>query len=179
MEKMNWFYDEDTGRYVIKSSARILFPNFEGAEQDYNQAGKRNFRLQLTEDLAEEMRDRGVHVRMREGRDDEEDDQYLMKVGVYQDAEIRLLSGKAMTRVLIENDDRGMPTKNDQGRLIDGEFRKGHIKNGEISLEFHVSRNSKVSGSSPYVRVDTMIIPIRKSRLLEDYEDYDDDPFDE
>ena len=168
MEKMNWFYDEDTGRYVIKSSARILFPNFEGAEQDFNQAGKRNFRLQLTEDLAEEMRNRGVHVRMREGRDDEEDDQYLMKVGVYPDADIRLLSGKAMSSIAPEN-----------LAMIDREFRKGHIKNGEISLEFHVSKNTKVATSSPYVRVDTMIIPIRKSRLLEDYEDYDDDPFDE
>ena len=168
MNKMNWFYDEDTGRYVIKGSARILFPNFEGAEQDYNQAGKRNFRLQLTEDLAEEMQNRDVHVRVREGRDEEEDDQYLMKVGVYPDADIRLLSGKAMTNLAFDN-----------LSMIDREFRKGHIKNGEISLEFHVSKNTKVASSSPYVRVDTMIIPIRKSRLLEEYEDYDDEPFDE
>lgn len=175
-----WFYDEDTGRYVVKN-ARMLFPNFQGAEQDYNQPGKRNFRLQLTEDLAEEMRNRGVHVRMREGRDETEDDQYLMKVGVYQDADIRLLSGKAKTRVILDNDDRGMPTKDDQGKLIDSEFKKGHIKNGEIGIEFHVSKNTRVATSSPYVRVDTMIIPIRKSRLLEDYEDYedDDDPFDD
>lgn len=175
MIENKWFYDEDTGRYVIKASARILFPNFEGAEQDYNQAGKRNFRLQLDEDLAKEMEERGVHVRMRPARDDEEDDQYLMKVGVYQDADIRLLSGKAMSKVIIDNDDRGMPTKADQGKMVDDEFRKGHIKNGEISLEFHVSKNTKVSTSSPYVRVDTMIIPIRKSRLLEEYDDYEDD----
>ena len=174
MENKICFYDEDTGRYIVKK-ARILFPNFEGVEQDYNQAGKRNFRLQLPEDLAEEMKSRGVHVRFREARDDYEDDQYLMKVSVYQDAEIRLLSGKAMTRVLIENDDRGIATRNDQGKLIDGEFRKGHIKNGEISLEFHVSKNTKVATSSPYVRVDTMIIPIRKSRVLEDYDEYEDE----
>ena len=176
MADFSWFYDEDTGRYVVRN-ARILFPNFEGVEQDYNQAGKRNFRLQLTPDLAEEMRNRGVHVRYREGRDDTEDDQYLMKVSVYQDAEIRMISGKARTPVLIENDDRGLPSPNDQGRLIDSEFRKGHIKNGEIDMEFHVSKNTRVASSSPYVRIDTMIIPIRKSRLLEEYED--DDPFDD
>ena len=180
MEHNNWFYDEDTGRYIVKK-ARILFPNFEGVEQDYNMAGKRNFRLQLPEDLAEEMKSRGVHVRCREARDEYEEDQHLMKVSIYQDAEIRLLSGKAMTRVIIENDDRGMATKNDQGKMIDNEFRKGHIKNGDISLEFHVSKNTKVVGSSPYVRVDTMIIPIRKSRLLEDYDEYEDEeaPFDD
>lgn len=172
----NWFYDEDTGRYVIKG-ARILFPNFEGVEQDYNQAGKRNFRLMVSEDLADEMVRRGVNVRFREARDETEDDQRLIKVGIYQDAEIRLLSGKAMSRILIENDDRGIATKNDQGKLIDSEFKKGHIRNGEIDIEFHVSKNTRVATSSPYVRVDTMIIPIRKSRLLEDYEDYEDDPF--
>lgn len=172
----NWFYDEDTGRYVIKG-ARILFPNFEGVEQDYNQAGKRNFRLLVSEDLADEMVRRGVNVRFREARDETEDDQRLIKVGIYQDAEIRLLSGKAMSKILIENDDRGIATKNDQGKLIDSEFKKGHIRNGEIDIEFHVSKNTRVATSSPYVRVDTMIIPIRKSRLLEDYEDYEDDPF--
>lgn len=176
MAEKKWFYDEETGRYVVKG-ARILFPNFEGIEQDYNQAGKRNFRLMLSEDLADEMVRRGVNVRFREARDETEDDQRLIKVGIYQDAEIRLLSGKAMTRVLIENDERGIATKNDQGRLVDSEFKKGHIKNGEIDIEFHVSKNTRVATSAPYVRVDTMIIPIRKSRLLEDYEDYEDDPF--
>ena len=176
MAEKKWFYDEETGRYVVKG-ARILFPNFEGVEQDYNQAGKRNFRLMLSEDLADEMVRRGVNVRFREARDETEDDQRLIKVGIYQDAEIRLLSGKAMTRVLIENDERGIATKNDQGRLVDSEFKKGHIKNGEIDIEFHVSKNTRVATSAPYVRVDTMIIPIRKSRLLEDYEDYEDDPF--
>ena len=176
MAEKKWFYDEETGRYVVKG-ARILFPNFEGVEQDYNQAGKRNFRLMLSEDLADEMVRRGVNVRFREARDETEDDQRLIKVGIYQDAEIRLLSGKAMTRVLIENDERGIATKHDQGRLVDSEFKKGHIKNGEIDIEFHVSKNTRVATSAPYVRVDTMIIPIRKSRLLEDYEDYEDDPF--
>ena len=178
MTTMKWTYDEDTGRYIVKN-ARILFPNFQGAEQDYNVAGKRNFNLQITKDLADELSERGVHVRFREARNDEEDDQYLCKVGVYRDAEIRLLSGKAMTRVLIENDDRGLPTENDQGKMVDSEFRKGHIKNGEIGLEFHVSKNTRVASAAPYLRVDTMVVPIRKSRLLEEYEDYEDDPFDE
>lgn len=163
MSNFECFYDEESGRYIVKG-ARILFPNFEGAEQDYNQAGKRNFRLQLDKDTAEEMKSRGVYVRFREARDETEDDQYLMKVGIYQDADIRLLSGRAMTALTPETFE-----------LVDREFRKGHVANGDISLEFHISKNTRVTASSPYARVDTMIIPIRKSRLLTEYEDYDSD----
>jgi len=158
----NCFYDEETGRYVVKG-ARILFPNFEGAEQDYNQAGKRNFRLQLTEGMADEMKSRGVYVRAREGRDETEETQYLMKIGVYTDADVRLLSGRTMTALTPDNFD-----------MVDREFRKGHVKNGEIDLEFHISKNTRVMSSSPYARLDTIILPIRKSRILEDYEDYED-----
>lgn len=174
MYNMTWNYDEDTGRYIVKN-ARILFPNFQGAEQDYNIAGKRNFNLQITEELAHVLEGEGVRVRAREPRNDDEDTQYLIKVGVYRDAEIRMLSGRAMTRVLIENDDRGLPTKNDQGNLVDDEFRRGHVRNGEIKVEFHVSRNTRVANAMIYIRLDTMIIPIRKSKLLEEYEDYEDE----
>lgn len=180
MNEMTYIYDNDTGRYVVKK-ARIMFPNFRGAEQDYNAKGKRNFNLQITEELAEDLKEQGVHVRYREPRDENEEGRHLVKVGVYRDADIRMLSGKAMTKILIHNDDRGMPMPDDQGGIVDDEYAKGHIKNGEIMLEFHLSRNTKVVSSAPYVRVDTMIIPIRKSRLLEEFEDYEDDdlPFDD
>ena len=178
MSNMTWNYDEDTGRYIVKNAV-VRFPNIQGAQQDYNQEGKRNFNLQIDESLAEELKDRGVHVRTRDGREEDEV-QHLVKIGVYRDADIRMLSGKAMTRVVIENDDRGLPTENDQGRMVDDEFRRGHVKNGEVCLEFHISRNTRVATSSPYCRVDTLIIPIRKSRLLSEYEDYEDDmPFDD
>ena len=163
MSNMTWFYDEETGRYVVKG-ARILFPNFSGDEQDYNQAGKRNFRLLLTADLAEEMKSRGVYIRERPPREDDDEPQYLMKVGIYSDADVRLLTDRKMRPLTIGDFD-----------LVDKEFRKGHVGNGDISIEYHVSKNTKVQTSSPYVRADTVIIPIRKSRLLADYEEYDDD----
>lgn len=164
----SFIYDEETGRYIVKS-ARILFPNFEGAEQDYNMAGKRNFRLDISPDLADEMRDLGVAVREREMENG--DMQYLLKVSVYPDADIRFLSGRSMSKMPIDNKN----PQNDSGEVIDGEFRRGHIKNGEISVEFHISKNTRVAMSSPYVRLDTAILPVRKSRLLEDYEEGDDD----
>lgn len=169
MEKLNWEYDELSGRYIVKG-ARVLFANFEGAEQDYNQKGKRNFRLQLDESLKDEIKRQGVYVRERPGRDEFDDPQYLMKVGVYGDADIRLLSGRTMTKVPITTD-----PATDGGSLIDREFQKGHVENGRIDIEFHVSKNTRVASSSPYVRVDTMIIPIRKSKLLDGYDDIDDE----
>ena len=163
MSTMTWKYDEETGRYIVKG-ARILFPNFEGVEQDYNMKGKRNFRLQLDEDFAQEMKSRGIYVRERDPRNDDEERQFLMKVGVYDNSDVRLLSGRAMTALTPET-----------FLMVDREYQKGHVVNGDIDLEIHVSKNTKVAASSPYVRLDTAIIPIRKSKLLEDYEDYEGD----
>lgn len=167
---MTWFYDDETGHYVVKG-ARILFPNFQGAEQDYNPAGKRNFRLQVNSDLAEELRSQGISVREREGRDDTEETQYLVKIGVYPTVDIILRDGNKNNRMVIDNKDH----ENDDGDLIDGEFSKGHIKNGDISVEFHISRNTRVPNGSLYTRADVVILPVRKSKLLEDIEDDDDD----
>ena len=61
----------------------------------------------------------------------------------------------------------------DDGPAIDRWFRKGHVYNGDISLEFNLSKNTKIATSSPYLRLDCMIIPIRKSRLMDEYQDYE------
>lgn len=171
---MHWEYDELSNRYVVKG-ATIRFTNFDGAEQDYNQKGKRNFRLELDETLRDEIKRQGVYVRERPGRDEFDDPQYLMKVGIYPDADIRMLSGRTLTKVpILTEDERRRDPDRDGGALIDREFQKGHVENGKIDIEFHITKNTRVATSSPYVRVDTMIIPIRKSKLLEEY-DLDDD----
>lgn len=166
----SWNYDEFTRHYIVRD-ARVLFANFAGAAQDYNQEGRRNFRLEISEDLAKELENQGVYVRAREARDDSGETQYLVKVSVYPDAEIRFLNGRSMSTVVIDNEDK----TRDMGRLVDNEFRKGHIMNGEVKIEFHVSKNTRVATSSPYLRIDTMILPIRKSQLLEEYEQYEDE----
>ena len=160
---MNTIYDEITGHNIVKN-ARILFPNFSGEEQDYNQAGKRNFRLVIEKALADELEERGCNIHTRPARDETEEDQYTVKIGVYRDADVRLLSGKAMTVLDPEEYD-----------MVDNEYRKGHVKNGEIGVEFHVSINNRVKNGSPYLRLDTIILPIGKSRLLEDYQDFEEE----
>lgn len=162
-----WAYDENSGRYVIRN-CRVMYANFEGAEQQYNQAGKRNFKLVIPEDLAEELKARGINVREMESREDDDERRFLVKIGVYPDADIRLESGRMLTKMHIPSSNKD---EDDDGRMIDMEFRAGHVKNGECKMEFHVSRNTRITSASPYLRVDVMIIPVRKSSLLEEYED--------
>jgi len=47
------------------------------------------------------------------------------------------------------------------------------VRNGEIQMEFHVSVNTRLSKPTPYLRLDTLFVPINKSRLMEEYEDYE------
>lgn len=165
-----WEYDESSRHYIVRN-ANLFFVNFQGAEQDYNQKGRRNFRLEVPDDLADEMANQGIYVRrrMRPLDDGSEVPQNLLKVSVYPDAKIRLRSNKAWTTVKIDNDDPGR----DGGAMLDREFSKGHVMNGEIELEFHVSRNTKIATASPYLRVDILHVPIRKSKLDEEYEEYE------
>ena len=164
---MSCIYDEETGHYIA-NDATVMFQNFSGEEQDYNQAGKRNFRLILNESLADELQKRGVHVRVRPPRDETESPQYMTKVSVYPDADILMVSGRVKSQMVISRN-----PDEDDGPAIDREFRKGHVRNGELRVEFHVTRNSRVANGPIYLRLDSMVIPIRKSKLMEEYEDYE------
>lgn len=163
-------YDQDTGHFIV-NGATVLFPNFSGVAQQYNQEGKRNFKLVVDESLANTLKEMGVFIKERPPRDETEEMTYQVKIGVYSDAEILFVNGKAKTPMLID----GRDPENDDGPAIDREFRKGHVYNGDIRLEFHVSKNTKYPNSSPYLRLDGMVIPIRKSRLMSEYEDYDEE----
>ena len=159
MSNINWYYDDETGHYIAKG-VRILFPNFAGEQQNFNPAGKRNFRLCMDEELASEMKNRGIYIRELPPREDGDETEYLMKVGVYPNSEVCLKSKKGLTQVLA-----------DEFGLIDSEFRRGHVRNGAIDVEFHVSKNTKVSNGALYVRLDAITIPVRKNKLMEEYEE--------
>jgi len=162
----NVVYNESNGHYIIKD-ARIQWPNFEGREENFNAAGKRNFRLLIPEELYNELNDRGVYTRARPPRDETEETQYYVKVGVYPSSDVRIYSGKALNQLVADSD-----PERDQYKLVDAEYRKGHVEKADV--EFHVSVNTKVPNSAPYVRLDTAIITVGRSQLLDDYEE---DPF--
>ena len=63
-------------------NARIIFRNFEGAKDDFNAEGKRNFHVVLTEDQANELREIGVNVKIRAPREEGDEPTYHAKVNV-------------------------------------------------------------------------------------------------
>ena len=167
-QMITYEYDRYSRHYIVRNT-RILFANFTGAARQYNQEGRRNFHIVIPEDLAIEMENLGVNVHHLLPRNENETETCTLKVSVYPDADIRLLNGRVATNAVIDNNkESGL----DMGPMIDNEFRKGHVLNGEIKIEFHVARNTQVPNSSPYLRVDVLFLPIRKSRLVEEYESY-------
>lgn len=165
----NWTYVEKSGRYVIKDSALIRFPNFEGAAQTYNASGRKNFKLVIDETLASELKERGVYVRDRAPRNEDGETEYQVKVGVYPTTDVRLKIDGKEKRIGFDSLD-----------IIDREFRKGHIENGEIGVAFHVSKNNNVPNGAYYLRVDEIKLPVRKSLLfdeMEDEEEMEEEPF--
>lgn len=168
-----WEYDEVSRHYIVRN-VQLMYVNFSGTEQSYNPAGRRNFKMVVSDDLAEEMERNGIYVRRTEPRNEGEEPLNLLKIGVYPDVDIRMLTGRVMSTVTIPRAGSG---EYDGGPLLDREFSKGHVANGrdssEIAVEFHISKNTKVPNSANYLRADMVIVPIHKSKLEDMYSDYE------
>jgi len=64
-------------------NVQILWPNFAGAEKPYNKAGDRNFHILLPDwELAKAMADQGWNVKVMPKREEDEPDQWHIKVKV-------------------------------------------------------------------------------------------------
>lgn len=159
---MNYTYNENSGRYRIKK-AEIWFPNFSGVQSQFNAAGKRNFKVAVNEDLASELEDQGIRVSELRRKDDTEPQRYTVKIGVYPDSKI----------FLVTDDHKAQPISVDDSDVIDTEFRSGLIRNGEVDVKFHVSVNSRLNPPAPYLRLDAIYFPIDMDDQMDDYADYD------
>lgn len=62
--------------------ARIFFKNFAGEEQKFNPAGKRNFCVEIPEDMVEELQDDGWNIKFTKPRDPDEEPRAYLKVNV-------------------------------------------------------------------------------------------------
>jgi len=155
-------YNEKTGRYRIEK-AELWFPNFTGVQSQYNQAGKRNFKVAISEEMASELEDQGIRVSELRRRDDTEPQRYTTKIGIYPDSKI----------FLVTDDHKSLPVPVDESDSIDREFKNGLIRNGEIDVKFHVSVNNRLNPPTPYLRLDAIYIPIDTDDQMEDYSDYE------
>ena len=158
---MTYSYNENTGRYRIEN-AEIRYPNFEGLESQFNQAGKRNFKVVVNEELAAELQEQGIRISELRRKDDTEPQRYTAKVGVYASSEMYLVSGRVKHPLSLENCE-----------MIDREFRGGYVRNGEVDVKFHVSVNSRLNPPTPYLRLDAIYLPVDKDEQAEKYEDYE------
>ena len=158
---MQYTYNEKNGRYRI-DRAEIWYPNFEGQESQFNAAGKRNFKIAINEALADDLRDQCIRVSELRRKDDTEPQRYTVKIGVYADSEMYLVS-----------DHVKQPLNIDNCGVIDREFRSGTVRNGEIDVKFHVSVNGRLNPPAPYLRLDTIYVPVDQDEQAEKYADYD------
>ena len=68
---------------LVVRNAEIIWRNFRGEGTDYNNAGKRNFNLLITDpDFAQELIDDGWNVKAKKKRDESEPDKWTLKVNV-------------------------------------------------------------------------------------------------
>ena len=185
---MKWEFNPKDGRFYVYG-ARISYTNFTGAENEYNRAGSKNFKLRIDEKLYNFLTDPdntipnyvdpddadkdytyswNVRASMKPPREEGEEPFYSVKIGVYPNTDVYGLTKKAKQRFEYDN-----------LNLIDNAVSKGQIANGEIDLSFHVSVNTKLSHPAYYIRCDEIYIPMKESRLASKYEhygeDYDDD----
>lgn len=62
--------------------ARIFFKNFAGKEQKFNPEGKRNFCVEIPDDMVEQLRDDGWNIKHTRPRDEDYEPRAYLKVNV-------------------------------------------------------------------------------------------------
>lgn len=67
---------------IILRNAKLIFRNFEGKKSDFNKEGARNFSVMLNEDIANELREKGFHIKPLKKPSEDEEQMYSMKVNV-------------------------------------------------------------------------------------------------
>lgn len=93
--------NNQTRIYTIPN-AHITYRNFSGEERKYNQKGKRNFNLVLTEEQANVFLAEGFRVRKQEPREEGGSPRYLLPVNVgfeYRPPKIVVVNGKHRTEI--------------------------------------------------------------------------------
>lgn len=67
---------------ILLDDVRLMWRNFSGEKTRYNDEGKRNFVVFLTEEMGVALRDQGFNIKYLEPREEGETGQYFLKVNV-------------------------------------------------------------------------------------------------
>ena len=86
-------------------NANIGFRNFSGKEQEFNQAGKRNFCLFIEKERADKMFEEGWNVRCKPAKDDQEDPRCILQVAVsYDNIPPHIVMVSSSGKTVLDND---------------------------------------------------------------------------
>lgn len=168
---MNWNYSERSGIYTINDAHFPFPPNFSGEERQFNDAGKRNFVVAIDEALYKELQEKGVRVRVRAPRNDEEDPLYLLTVKVYiPDGQ----NSRARSPEIWARSEGGhmRPLEGDMCCEIDVAWSKRRIEHAD--LEFHIGSSSKYPSNPPCAYLDSIVVTMSESLLVKRYQNADD-----
>ena len=72
---------------ITINDAHIIFCNLAGRKRKFNDEGKRNFNVILTEEQAQDLIDRGFYVRTMPPRNEDDEPRYLLKINVRMDSD--------------------------------------------------------------------------------------------
>ena len=159
---------------IVLENARITFCNLAGRKRQFNDEGKRNFNVILTEEQAQKMIDEGLHVRTLPARDEYSEPRYLLKINANMDSQrppkIFLCTAKKQTQL-----DADMLSE------VDNAAADQSIVNVDLSFRpYRPPLRTDGNGASAYL--NSMYVTIEEDELAEryskKYEEADDDlPF--
>ena len=161
----------DTRNNLITiENAHIIFVNMQGSRQTYNDEGRRNFNVLLTEEQAEAMRDLGVNVRVRASKYEDGENQNLLKVNVnvnskYPPKVYMMTPGGQLNLLSV-----------DMYALIDQAAEEHRIENVDLTFRAYKSPlRTDDRGLSAYL--NSMVVTIEEDPLLKKYRGSEEIPF--
>jgi len=129
--------------------AKLLFKNFEGREERFNEVGRRNFNVIIDDqEVADRLKLDGWNVRTLSARDEDDEDEYTLKVNVN-------FSGRVPPKVIMVTND-GVQTRLDEETI--GLLDNAYITNADVSISPHEYDTGKYSAylQTLYVTVEDM-----------------------
>jgi NACalpha-BTF3-like transcription factor len=154
--------NETRNNLVTIENAHIVFVNMQGAKQTYNDEGRRNFNVLLSEDQAEAMRDLGINVRARASKYEDGETQNLLKVNVnvnskYPPKVYMMTPGGQLNLLSV-----------DMYPLIDQAAEEHRIENVDLTFRAYKSPlRTDDRGLSAYL--NSMVVTIEEDPLLKKY----------
>ena len=149
-------------RNLLKiENAKIFWTNFAGKERENNPAGKRNFCVEIPEDIAENLKADGWNVKYTKDSEEYGGPKPYIQVEVkYGDYPPKIYKVTSRNKTLLDED-------------VVGDLDKDEITNVDLYISpYHWTVGSK-SGIKAYV--DKMWVTIEEDDLTKKYASYEDE----